>query len=404
MTAVLADHGLLRAWRSAATESGLAKLYDRLRLRGPVIATPWNSVLVTSHAACRDVLADTGVWRNPDDEDFRQHIGDEAAKPARHGVNQTLFHLNGADHTAQRRRLAPFFSPRALAAHTTTVQGVVGTAAERFVDHVAYTGGGDAIADFVAPVAGTVMCALLGVSEQDHEFITRMATDLSFVEELAPRPSHARRADAAITELFTYGRKLIQDRAYTPGRGLIAYLLDHPDSSGRDATKEVITALVLMITAGVSTSMSLMSSTVLALCRNPDVGHDDTAFVDECLRWDPPAHMVGRIATQDTVLAGTPIARGTLAHVLIGAANRDPDVFADPHAFVPGRAQSRSLTFSAGPHYCLGAGLARQQAVHLVAAWRQQAGGLAVEGHDHPRMKGPNFRHLLHLPVTTGPR
>ncbi len=400
MTTLLTDHGLLRAWRAESTETEFAQLYGRMHEEGPLIALPWGAVLVTSHAACRDVLADPVTWRNPDAQDFQRLCGPGAGKPARHGVNRTLFHLNGPDHAAQRRRFASFFTPLAMEAHSATIRNIVSGAVAGFVDRVTRTGSGDAVADLVAPAAGRVMCTLLGVSEQDHGFITRMASDLSFVEELAPRPSCVKQADAAIIELLAYGKRLIHDRTFTPEGGLIAYLLSQAGSSSRNTVDDVVTALVLMMTAGVSTSMALMSSAVLALGGDDDARHEAGAFVAECLRCDPPAHMVGRIAALDTVLAGQQVARGTLAHVMIGAANRDPAVFAQPHVFSPGRPQSRSLTFGAGPHYCLGAGLARLSAVHLVTAWRQWATGLAITKSRHRRRSGPNFRHLLSLPVT----
>jgi hypothetical protein len=113
----------------------------------------------------------------------------------------------------------------------------------------------------------------------------------------------------------------------------------------------------------------LISNAVLALSRNPDQleilrrsPEKVTAAVEEFLRYDSPVQMTSRIATRDHVFRGHPVKRGQQMILLLGAANRDPEVFPNPDVLDVTRADARHLSFSHGIHFCLGAQLARLEA------------------------------------------
>jgi cytochrome P450 len=132
---------------------------------------------------------------------------------------------------------------------------------------------------------------------------------------------------------------------------------------------ELLATSGLLLAAGFETTVNLIGNGVLTLLANPVVRQrlvDDPAatenIVEEILRLDPPIQYTARMAMDGARLAGRPVPKGTIVLLLTAAANRDPEVFPDPHRFDPDRANAREhLTFSSGVHYCLGAGLARME-------------------------------------------
>jgi cytochrome P450 len=128
--------------------------------------------------------------------------------------------------------------------------------------------------------------------------------------------------------------------------------------------------LAILLVAGLDTTMSFFGNGFGLLLDNPDLLtrlRDQPklieGYVNEMLRLEPPVQMTTRISSVDTEIEGEPVPAGTPVTVLIAAANRDPRRFDRPNCFDPDRALSKSLTFGAGPHFCLGSKLALQEAV-----------------------------------------
>jgi cytochrome P450 len=126
---------------------------------------------------------------------------------------------------------------------------------------------------------------------------------------------------------------------------------------------------VQLVVAGNDTSRTLLSNAILALLQHPDQLAELRAdrsllpgAVEEVLRWDNPLHYFRRTASEDTVLAGTPIAEGDKLAMMYTSANRDEDVFDDPHRFDIHRNPNPHLSFGIGEHFCLGVHLARLEA------------------------------------------
>src|SRR5262249_11493148 len=137
---------------------------------------------------------------------------------------------------------------------------------------------------------------------------------------------------------------------------------------GRLTAEEVCAQCSLLLTAGHITTMDQLGNTVLALLNNPEqLGRlrDDPWLVrsatEEGLRYDGTVQLLQRIARADLVLRGQTIPKGDLLYLALGAANRDPEAFAEPDRFDVGRADNRHLAFGAGPHLCLGMTLARRE-------------------------------------------
>ena len=163
-----------------------------------------------------------------------------------------------------------------------------------------------------------------------------------------------------------------------PGDNLLSQLVAvREDGQGLSETELKATA-GLVLAAGFETTVNLLGNGIALLHEHPTerarVVADPslwTNVVEEALRLDPPVLLTGRMALRDTEVAGQPVRAGSMVTAILGAANRDPEVFDDPLRFDVGRANARDhIAFSAGRHHCLGAQLARMEGeVGLRAIW-----------------------------------
>lgn len=225
----------------------------------------------------------------------------------------------------------------------------------------------DLVEDFAAPFPVLVISELLGLPAGDGSWLR--AASLRLQQGSSSRagqaPEGAAQADAAARELTWYFREQIGSRRARPGRDLISLLLGHEGL----AETEIAATCVHLLTAGHETTTHLISKSVLALLRNPELlAHlrADPALlaeaVEELARYDPPVQAVTRWAQRDERLGDHLVPRGSKVTVLLGAANRDPGQFADPDTPRLHRRQiGPQLAFGLGIHYCLGAALARAE-------------------------------------------
>ncbi len=175
------------------------------------------------------------------------------------------------------------------------------------------------------------------------------------------------------------------------------------------APAEMVPLCVLLFIAGFETTVNLISNGVMALLDHPEewtaLRNDPSLAanaVEEVLRFDPPVQRTGRVAHTDVDLDGTVVRRGEYVVTLIGAANRDPDVYADPARFdITRTLPVEHLAFSSGIHYCLGQPLARLEATIALAAVAERLPGLRRAGRMVPR-NAATIRGPLRLPVAAG--
>ncbi|MET7392865.1 cytochrome P450 [Dactylosporangium sp. NPDC005572] len=253
-----------------------------------------------------------------------------------------------------------------------------------------------------------VICDLIGVPQHDREMIKDWSTAIAAF--MSVDEGSLRRADAALDAFIGYLTAMI-DRVRTTGEGpeLARLLLDGRDSEAMTEDELIATYLVLLF-GGSETTTNLLGNGFLALQRHReqwDMLVADPGLVrgaiDELMRYDSPHHYLPRLATADFEISGEPIHAGETVIVVMGAANRDPEVFDDPGRLDitrPNRAEHLSLAF--GPHYCLGAALARLEGeivfTTLVTRFpraRLRAGDIAYGG-------SAMLRAIQHLPTDLG--
>ncbi|HET6860908.1 MAG TPA: cytochrome P450 [Streptomyces sp.] len=248
----------------------------------------------------------------------------------------------------------------------------------------------------------------LGIPPADHALLRDLTHDQVFTQELFPTRSQLARSDAATSQLREYFTALVRERRRAPGADPVSAWLSTWDElePDRAAADEAVYSLVLFVLlAGLETTSHVLAAMVWLLHEHPRQlewlrAHPEhiPGAIDEVLRYDPPIHMISRIAPEDTTLGGVDIAKDEMVQLMVGAAHHDPARHDDPGLFDIHRKASH-LSFGGGIHYCLGAPLARMEATSLLTAILKRLPGLVVSGSPEwaPRVA---FRRFSRLPMT----
>jgi cytochrome P450 len=268
-------------------------------------------------------------------------------------------------------------------------------------------GGGDLIAEFAYPLPVTVICELLGVSDEAREKFREWAVDFALRFEIQPlrTAEMEERGDAAAAHLIDLFDDLIESKRRRPEDDLISSLVSVEDQGDRLTHDELLATCLLILFAGHETTANLIGNGVFALMRNRDqwdrlVEQPERArsAVEEILRFDSPVQLVERIALEDTAFGEKTVPKGSIMGVMLGAANRDASRFTDPDKLDIGRDDAPLVAFGGGVHFCLGAPLARLEAQMALEALARRMPGLQV--HEQPQWR-PSLviRGLESLPV-----
>jgi cytochrome P450 len=332
------------------------------------------------------------------------------------GAGRMLVVTDGPRHTRLRRLLTPGFGPRTLGPVTRSI-----TAATReLLGALVRRGGGDFVAEVAAQVPLRAICELLGVPERDRRRVLELTGDAMLGEGDTHEQGGAspgtradgggggtagpaggtdpgsrgaagggggtgsvtRRARIAQSEILLYYTRLAAERRTTPGDDIVSLLV-----GGGLTEEEVLLNCYNLIIGGDETARLAMAGGLLALATYGEQWarlRADPALiapaVEEILRWTTPAAHVGRTAARDVELAGRKVAAGDVVALWTVSANRDETVFDAPDRFDVGRTPNRHLTFGYGPHFCLGAQLARAEIGALLAELRESVREITVTG------------------------
>jgi cytochrome P450 StaP len=301
------------------------------------------------------------------------HVGGAPAPalvPANHDnlrsmVESWLVFMDPPRHTELRALLSKEFSPKIVAGLRARISEI----ASDLVTDMSTKPIVNLVDDFAAPFPILVISELLGVPKERQAWFRQRAVWLqeASTARTGRRPDAYARAEIAALELTSYFQEEVQRRRRKDRDDLIA-LLVQAQGRGEPLTDiEIVGTCVHLLTAGHETTTNLLSKSVLALLRNPDVLEELRTrpdlmpnAVNELIRYDSPVQMVTRWAYRDEGLRGRSIRRGDKVMLVLGSANRDPDRFADPDALHI-RRRGNHCGFGIGIHYCLGAALARAE-------------------------------------------
>ena len=362
-----------------ATYAGdLHAALDDLRARGPL---SWNSAkgfwAVTTHAEVSEVSADPARFCSK-----RGILIDEIG--VAYDSPPTMMHADPPEHTRYRKLVRPGFTNSVVRG----LEPLVRERTARLLDRMAAAAADGSVVDVTAalavPLPIQLITTLLGLPEADEERIFRWseaaipgATDLS-VEE---RDQHL--SEMAV-ELLT----LAAARRTEPRDDVVSMLAGYEEDGEALTSDELGMFLIQLLVAGNETTRNAISGGLVALAEHPHelerLGADPSVVpsaVEEVLRWTTPVTSFLRTAVEDTVLAGTEVAAGDPLLLLYASANRDPAEFgATAGTFDVGRTPNHHVALGHGPHFCLGAALARLELSVVLEGVAERWSRLEVAG------------------------
>ncbi|MGH8981793.1 MAG: cytochrome P450 [Acidimicrobiales bacterium] len=344
--------------------------YAALRESRPVWRATERFFVLSRHRDCAEVLRDPrfGHAEGDEVEERRRAAGmlgggrDGAPPPMR-----SFLGLNPPDHTRLRRLVSRAFTPRRVDELAPQVRQII----EELLLGIGDAGSVDLVDEFASPLPVRVICELLGVPRGDRQRLVEWShalakgLDPGFLVSDAARVAQAR----AREEFAAYLVGEIAERRHAPGQDLLSALVTTHDSGDALTEAELVATSILLLVAGHETTTSLIANGMLALLRHPDQLEQLRArpelagsAVEELLRFDSPVQLTVRMALGDASVGDVGVPAGSFVLLLLGAANRDPDVRPDPDRLDIARTPNVHLAFGQGIHFCLGAPLARLEA------------------------------------------
>jgi cytochrome P450 len=361
--------------------------------------------LAFTHAEANAVLRDRRlgrIWRD--------------REPGERFESFNLIHRNAIlemeppHHTRLRRLISTAFAR----GHVERLRPWVEELAGRLVDGLIERSGGSEPVDLLTGMAEqlpvAVIAELLGVPEADRPLLRPWSNAIVKMYEYDRTRQREDDAERAADEFVAYLRALAAERRKNPGDDLVSHLVSVRDAEGDRLTEdELVTTCILLLNAGHEATVNVTGNGTLALLRNPDQLarlRDDRALlptaIEELMRFDSPLQLFERTATEDVVIGGVTVAAGQKIAALLGSANHDPAVFADPENLDVGRADNPHISFGAGVHFCIGAPLARVELQASFGALLDRTSSLELGGEP---VRRPEFviRGLADLPVVLTP-
>ena len=363
------------------------------------------------------------VERQPD-----LFCSEKGVRPRGRGADSlSIVSMDDPEHARQRRLISRGFTPTRINQLMTHIREL----ARELIDKVALRGECDFVDDLAKPLPLIVIAEMLGLDPEDRERLAQWSDTMMAGEGAEEGEELLAAAGEAWGEYVTYLVELLEDRRAHPRDDLISVLLSSADAgdlefdhstlqerleSGalQDAglqADELLSFFVLLLVAGNETTRNAMSGGMCALTEFPtererlvnDLSLINTA-TEEILRYVSPVISFSRTVTADTELRGRTLREGDVVLNVYPSANRDADVFDDPDTFRIDRSPNLHLAFGTGPHFCLGANLARTEIRIMYEELLTRLPDIRVAPGAEPE-RGPNslVTTISHLPVVFTP-
>ena len=317
-----------------------------------------------------------------------------------------ILEMEPPTHTRLRRLISAAFAR----GHVERLRPWVQELADSLVDSLVERSGGRTPVDVLSGMAEelpvAVIAELLGVPAADRPLLRPWSNAIVKMYEYGRTAQVEDAAEQAAAEFVAYLRELAAERRRTPGEDLLTHLVTVRDSEGDRLTEdELVTTCVLLLNAGHEATVNVSGNGLLALLEHPDqlarLRQDPALLplaIEELMRFDSPLQLFERTATEDVEIGGVTVERGQKIAALLGSANRDPQVFADPDTLDVGRTDNPQISFGAGVHFCIGAPLARVELQASFGALLSRTSSLELGA---PARRRPEFviRGLQDLPV-----
>ncbi|MFC7529180.1 cytochrome P450 [Actinoplanes sp. GCM10030250] len=337
----------------------------RVRAESPLARLPQlDAYMLTRYADVKAALRD----RRMDSSNMARVLQrltpaeQEELAPVRRSIEMWMGHTVPADHVRFQQLLKRYFTP----AMVDRLRPRVREFTHELLDAVATKGEMDVVSDLAYPLPANVIAELLGMPVSDREQLQAWSRDILPVFGNGD-VAQLRHAQRSMLEMHDYLRLIAAERRKAPREDVLSTFMA-AEAEGLVSEDEAVANCVLLLFAGHETTANLIANGLVLLFDNPGslarLRADPDVMpqaVEEMLRCDGPAGVIGRVATEPVEVAGHTLPTGTYLYLALLAANRDPEVFANPDAFDITREQNRHFSFGMGTYYCLGAALARME-------------------------------------------
>jgi cytochrome P450 len=387
------------------------QFFHLLREHEPVHQTPMGVYMLSRYADASAIVRDPALSNNERNSDlyqaFREANPEHGPGPFDDEFGQAvILFLDPPDHTRLRGLVSKAFTPKVIGQLRPRIQQLV----DELLDAVVARGDGrmDVVTDLAYPLPVVIICELLGVPPEDHATFQGWSSDLAHSidpDPLISSEQHERISEAA-DAFLEYFMALIERRRRDPGDDLLSALIAAEEGGDRLSETELLATGLFLLIAGHETTVNLIGNGTLALLRNrdqlerlqsdPDLDHN---AIEELLRYDSPVTFTQRITLADYQVGDVTIPARQQVIPILAAANRDPDVFAEPDRLELGRENAnRHLAFGGGHHFCLGAALARLEGQVAIPTLVRRLPKLELD--DIPERRDTfTLRGLTRLPV-----
>jgi cytochrome P450 len=368
--------------------------YDELRAKGRIV-TSGLALMSAHHDICLAVL------RSPD---FGQMRLDLIPGILRLGIKlggrvalgpiepPSMLVTDPPEHTRYRKLVTRAFSARAVAAMRPRIEEI----AEELLDEIIRSTPGptvDLVERYASLLPATVIAEMLGAPVAMRRQFLQWGAGASLSLDIGLSYRDFRRSERDLAALHRWMLRHFDEIRRAPRDDVLSALVTAHDEGDQLTLDELSSIAMLLLAAGFETTVNLLGNGAVLLMRHPDQldllraqPQRWPGAVEEMLRYDSPVQRTGRVALRDTEVAGRPVRSGSAIVLLLGGANRDPEVFPDPNRFDVQRPEAdQNVAFSSGIHYCIGAALARLEGEVGLQTLFRWFPDLALTGAPHRR-------------------
>jgi cytochrome P450 family 142 subfamily A polypeptide 1 len=316
--------------------------------------------------------------------------------------------MDAPAHSHRRKLVSKGFTPRRVRAHEDTIRRIC----THIIDRVAASGECDFVWDIAAPLPLLLIADMLGFPPDAYDDLLRWSDDLIRATTIDPPPEVAEAGLEAMLGFREFQLGVIADRRSKPPQEDLVSILCYAEIDGEQLDDEsIIQESLLILIGGDETSRHVMTDGMVALLEHPDqmaVLRDEPKTmeigIEELLRWVSPIKNMSRTVTRDVEMHGQTLHEGDQVILMYPSANRDPAVFADPDRFDVRREPNPHLAFGFGPHFCMGASLARLELNVMFSELLHRLPDLRLAGEAHPRrfsnfISGPEAMPVAFTPA-----
>lgn len=338
-------------------------------------------LLVLRHAEAQELLRDRRLDHNG--RGYMEQSG-VFEGPIYDWFVPMIVNNDGEDHRRLRGLVSKAFTPRMI----NELQPFIRATAVRMAEELASVDVSDFVDKFADILPLEVMCELLGVPAEDYDTFRGWTNDIGLVFSMVHGGDIVARVEKAVVGLNDYARTLIEEKAKSPGTDLISKLVTAQRSEGQVSEDELRNLIVTLVFAAHDTTCHQLSNAMVIFADHPEqwdllAQRPELAApaVEEIMRWCPSTPIIYRCAAEDFEYQGLHVEKGTFLTMCVHTAQRDPRVFENGDKFdITNVSTVPPLLFGAGPHFCLGAALARTEMCEALPALAERLGPPSIAG------------------------